>query len=70
MFGMDTSQLVVGFVFAAIGFVAFRYGRRMELIAPVLIGLVLMTYSMFVSDVVWLTVIGIGLTLGLWLFRE
>ena len=70
MFGMDASQLVVGFVFAAIGFVAFRYGRRMELIAPVLIGLALMTYSMFVSDVVWLTVIGVGLTFGLWLFRE
>jgi hypothetical protein len=70
MFGMDPSQLVVGFVFAAIGFIAFRYGRKMELLPPVVIGLALMTYSMFVSDVVWLTVIGLGLTAGLWLFRE
>jgi hypothetical protein len=70
MFGMDPSQLVVGFVFAAIGFVAFRYGRKMELLPPVLIGLALMTYSMFVSDVAWLMVIGLGLTAGLWLFRE
>ena len=70
MFGMDPSQLVVGFVFAAIGFVAFRYGRRMELMPPVLIGLALMTYSMFVSDVLWLAVIGTALTFALWLFRE
>jgi hypothetical protein len=70
MFGTGATQLLVGFVFAAIGFVAFRYGRKMELLPPVVIGLVLMTYSMFVSDVVWLTVIGVGLTGALWLFRE
>jgi hypothetical protein len=70
VFDLDPTRLVVGFVFGAIGFVAFRFGRRMELLPPVLIGLALMTYPLFVSELVWLTLIGVGLTAALWFFRD
>jgi hypothetical protein len=48
MFDFDPTNLVIDLIFGAIGFVAFYYGRKMELMAPVLIGIALMFYPMFV----------------------
>jgi hypothetical protein len=70
MMDLDPTSLVIGLVFGAIGFVAFRYGRKMELLSPVLIGLTLMFYSCFVRQPLWLLAIGTALTGALWLFRE
>jgi hypothetical protein len=70
MIDLDPTTLVIGFVFSAIGFVAFRYGRKMELLSPVLIGLALMVYPLFVRGPVWLLTIGVCLTGALWLWRE
>ena len=70
MIDLDPASLVIGLVFAAIGFVAFRYGRKMELLSPVVIGLALMFYSSFVRDQFWLLVVGTALTGALWVFRE
>lgn len=67
---LDPTTLAISFVFGGIGFVAFRYGRKMELIPPVVIGLALMIYPAFVGSTVWLVAIGVGLTACLWLFRE
>lgn len=66
----DATTIALGFLFSAIGFVAFRYGRKMELLPPTVIGLMLMFYPLFVSGPVWLLTVGVGLTFGLWLFRE
>ena len=66
----DTSTLLLGLLFSGIGFVAFRYGRKMELVGPVVIGLVLMAYPMFVRGPVWTATVGIALTACLWLFRD
>jgi hypothetical protein len=70
MIDLDPASLVIGLVFSAIGFVAFRYGRKMELLSPVLIGLALMFYSVFVREPIWLLTIGAVLSGALWLFRE
>jgi len=55
---------------ARTGFVAFRYGRKMAQVPPVVLGMALMTYPLFVSGVGWVAAIGVGLTGGLWLWRE
>jgi len=70
MFEIDPTTLFIGLIFSGIGFVAYRYGRKMELVSPVVIGLVLMFYPWFVTSPLWLTVIGGGLTVALWLFRD
>ena len=70
MIDLDPASLVIGLVFGAIGFVAFRYGRKMELLSPVVIGLALMFYSSFVRYQFWLLVVGTALTGALWVFRE
>ena len=70
MLDFDPTTFALGFLFSAIGFVAFRYGRKMELPAPVVIGLVLMAYPYFVRETVWLLTGGVVLTGALWLFRD
>lgn len=66
----DPTVMALGFVFGGIGFVAFRYGRRMQRVPPVALGMALMTYPLVVTNPVWLTLIGVGLTGGLWLWRD
>ena len=70
MFDFDPTTLALGFLFSAIGFVAFRYGRKMEVMPPVVIGVALMAYPMVVHGPIWLLTVGVGLTFCLWLFRE
>ncbi len=69
-FQFDPLTIVLGFVFSAIGYVAFRYGRKMQLLPPTALGLALMLYPLLVSDAVWTAAVGVGLTAGLWLWRE
>ncbi len=66
----DGLTLVLGFVFSGIGFVAFRYGRKMQLAPPVVLGLALMLEPLVVSGALWTSIVGAGLTAGLWLWRE
>jgi hypothetical protein len=70
MIDLDPTTLVIGLVFSSIGFVAFRYGRKMELLSPVLIGLALMFYGFFVREPIWILTVGLALTGALWVFRE
>jgi len=69
-FDLDPTTMALSFLFGGIGFVAFRYGRKMQRIPPVVLGMALMMYPLFVSRVVWLAAIGVCLTSGLWLWRE
>jgi hypothetical protein len=70
--GLDfnPTAIALSLVFGGIGFVAFRYGRKMQQVPPVVLGMALMSYLLFVSSVVWLAVIGACLTSGLWLWRD
>jgi hypothetical protein len=67
---LDPTAIALSFLFGGIGFVAFRYGRRMERVPPLVLGMALMCYPLFVGSPVWLATIGVCLTGGLWLWRE
>jgi len=57
-------------VFGSIGFVAFVYGKRMNLWKPMFLGLGLMIYPYFVSDDKIMLAIGILGSGVLFFFRE
>ncbi len=64
------AELIAGFIFGSIGFVAFIYGKRMHAWRPMFLGLLLMAYTYFVSDTAIVCGIGTVLTGALFLFRE
>jgi hypothetical protein len=66
----DPTAIVLSILFGGIGFVAFRYGRKMQQVRPVVLGMALMTYTLFVGSAVWVAAIGVCLTGGLWLWRD
>lgn len=51
---------------SGIGFVLFKFGRRRERFPFTIVGLLMLVYPMFVSDVVWMLVIAPVLLLLLW----
>ena len=67
---LDPTAIALSFLFGGIGFVALRYGRKMQEVPPIVLGVALMTYPMFVTGAGWVAVIGVCLTGGLWLWRE
>jgi hypothetical protein len=42
----------------------------MQQVPPVVLGMALMIYPLFVSSPAWMAVIGVCLTGGLWLWRD
>jgi hypothetical protein len=70
MFDWDTNALVASFVVGSAGFIAFYYGKRMQRFPHLVVGLLLMVFPMFVSDAVWMLVIGAALLISLWVARR
>jgi hypothetical protein len=66
----SAANLIGGFVFGSIGFVAFIYGKRMNLWKPMLLGIALMVYPYFVSDDRIMLVIGSFGSAALFFLRE
>jgi hypothetical protein len=62
------AELLAGFIFGSIGFVAFIYGKRRDLWKPMFTGLALMVYPYFVADMWALYGIGGALTVSLFMF--
>ncbi len=58
MFDLDPANLIAGLIFGSIGFVAFIYGKRMNLWKPMFCGIALMVYPYFVADTLALFAIG------------
>ncbi len=54
----DTSQLIWGIVFGAIGLGFFTYGRKQKAIVPLLTGIALFVFPYLISDVYMLVFIG------------
>lgn len=69
MFDLSAASLIAGFIFGSIGFVAFVYGKRMNLWKPMFCGIVLMVYPYFVADTLALFAIGGIGTLALFFLR-
>ena len=69
MFSFSTANLIGGLVFGSIGFVAFIYGKRMNLWKPMFLGIALMVYPYFISDDLLMIAIGAIGTAGLFFLR-
>lgn len=66
----SAANLIGGVVFGSIGFVAFVYGKRMNLWKLMFLGLGLMIYPYFVSDDIIMLAIGICGSIALFFLRE
>jgi len=64
------AHLIGSLIFGAIGFVAFVYGKRMEFYRTLGLGLALMIVPYFISNLIGLYVIGAGLTIAIFLWRD
>jgi len=64
------ANLIGGMLFGSIGFVAFIYGKRMQVWKPMFLGLALMVYPYFVTNDVVLFALGAVGTAALFLFRD
>lgn len=70
MFGLTGATLVGGLIFGSVGFVAFVYGKRMNLWKMMLCGLGLMIYPYFVENVSGVFGIGVVGTAALFFLRD
>jgi hypothetical protein len=70
MINLSAANLIGGLVFGSIGFVAFIYGKRMNLWKPMLLGLGLMVYPYFISDDKIMLVTGIFGSTALFFVRD
>ena len=66
----DAANLLGGFVFGSIGFVAFIYGKRMQLWKMMLCGFALMVFPYFVENMSILYAAGAVGTLALFFLRD
>jgi hypothetical protein len=65
----QTYNLLAGVVFGLIGWIALRYGKAMGLWKPAAIGVLLMAFPYFFSNVWLLWGVGAGLLVLLWFNR-
>jgi len=70
MFDFSAANLIGGFLFGSIGFVAFVYGKRMQLWKMMLVGLALMIFPYFVENMPILYGIGSAGTIALFFLRD
>lgn len=67
---LNWPNLIGGFIFGAIGLVAFTYGKKEREAKPMGIGIALMCYSLFISNTFWVYTVGIALTALLYFWRD
>ena len=70
MLQFDAANLIGGFIFGSIGFVAFIYGKRMQLWKMMLCGLALMVFPYFVENMSILYGVGVAGTAALFFLRD
>ena len=64
------ASLFAGVIFGGIGFGAFIYGKKQSSFKCMVIGIILMAYPYFIANVFALYLIGVLLTLSLFLFPD
>lgn len=70
MFDLDAANVIGGLIFGSIGFVAFIYGKRMNLWKPMFCGLALMVFPYFVANTALLFVLGTAGSGALYFLRD
>ena len=70
MYTCDAGTRIGAVVFGIIGFVAYRYGKKMSLPAPKWIGVALMLYPYAISQTWLMYAMGVGPFIGLYFMRE
>lgn len=68
--GINWGYWIANILFGIIGWYAFLHGKRERSWRPMAIGIVLMIYPYFVSNVFLTFAIGIALTAALYFWRE
>jgi hypothetical protein len=69
-FTLPSPAYIIGAViFGIIGFVAYRYGRKMSLPVPLWIGVALMLYPYAISQTWLLYAVGVALCVALYVWR-
>jgi len=66
----SAANLIAGVIFGSIGFVAFMYGKRMNLWRPMFLGLTLMVNPYFINNDIVMVIVGIVGSASLWFVRE
>lgn len=59
--GVDTASLLWGLLFGSVGLGYFIYGKNQKALVPALCGVVLMIFPYFVSSILLMVVVGLGL---------
>jgi len=62
--------LFAALLFGLVGIIAFNYGRKNACWGPMVLGLALMTFPYFVSQTWAVYLVGTGLCVGLYFWRE
>lgn len=70
MLNFSAANLIGGVIFGSIGFIAFTYGKRMNLWKPMLLGIGLMIYPYFVTSDAIIYGIGIAASSALFFLRD
>lgn len=70
MFNLGAANLIGGLVFGSIGFVAFFYGKKMNLWKLMFAGIALMVYPYFISGTIAVYAIGIVGSASLYFLRN
>ena len=66
----STANLIGGFIFSGIGFIAFTYGKKTSNLKSMALGLALFIYPYFISSTVVMYIVGVLLCVGLYVFKE
>lgn len=63
-------NLLAGIIFGGIGFGALAYGKKLSLWQPVVIGIAMMVYPYFITNVLLNWLIGVALCVLLWFYHD
>jgi len=66
-FDFDANTILMSILVSSIGLVCFMYGKRQERFPQMVVGVLLMVYPYFVTNLILSAVIAVVLLAGLWL---
>jgi hypothetical protein len=66
----SAAKIFAWIIFGSVGFAVFLYGKKSDMLRPMIIGIALMVYPYFISGTALLYIIGAVLTAALYFWRE